>query len=161
MITVKYGKKLEAVFREPGGVRLRALIDECPNDLYSKLCFKGGGVWGEHLEQDFGADSNARALIDRHDDEELHGLMTNLAGHDLESLVEAFAHPKASRDRPCCFICYTIKCHGLPYAGHKDNHAGLMNPTQIASFRTEMGIMEGDEWKPFSGIEDRREQLRA
>ena len=59
--------------------------------------------------------------------------MTNLAGHDLPSLIEAFG--KVDHDRPICFICYTIKGFGLPFAGHKDNHAGLMTPAQMESLR--------------------------
>ena len=31
------------------------------------------------------------------------------------------------------FLAYTIKGCGLPLAGHKDNHAGLMTPAQIAA----------------------------
>ena len=52
----------------------------------------------------------------------------------MESLVEAF--DDASRDdTPTLFIAWTIKGHGLPFAGHKDNHSGLMNPTQMAALR--------------------------
>ena len=57
--------------------------------------------------------------------------MTNLGGHDLPSLLEAFG--KVDHDRPICFISYTIKGFGLPLAGHKDNHAGLMTPAQMES----------------------------
>jgi pyruvate dehydrogenase E1 component len=32
-------------------------------------------------------------------------------------------------DRLTCFIAYTIKGYGPPFAGHWDNHAGLMNRT--------------------------------
>ena len=53
--------------------------------------------------------------------------MTNLGGHDLPSLLDAFESAR-QHDRPTCFIAYTIKGHGLPLAGHKDNHAGLMTP---------------------------------
>ena len=58
-------------------------------------------------------------------------LMTNLGGHDLPALLEAFE--QRQHDRPVCFIAYTIKGFGLPFAGHKDNHAGLMTPTQMDS----------------------------
>ena len=159
--TVKYGKRLEAAFRRRGGRGLRAWIDECPNDLYSALCFKGGAAWRERLEEDFGTSGAERALIARYGDEDLHRLMTNLAGHDLESLVECFGREATDDDRPICFICYTIKGHGLPFAGHKDNHAGLMNPSQMARFREENGIAEGNEWEPFAGMEEREEELRA
>src|SRR3546814_12799839 len=52
------------------------------------------------------------------------------------------------------FIAYTIKGFGLPFAGHKDNHAGLMNPTQIAALRDQFGIAEGGEWEPYGGLGD-------
>ena len=59
--------------------------------------------------------------------------MTNLGGHDMPTLIEAFG--KVDHDRPICFIAYTIKGFGLPFAGHKDNHAGLMTPAQMESLR--------------------------
>ena len=48
-------------------------------------------------------------------------------------MVEAF--DAAQDDVPTLFIAWTIKGFGLPFAGHKDNHAGLMNPTQMAALR--------------------------
>ncbi len=68
-------------------------------------------------------------------------LMTNLAGHDMESVLDAFH--AVDDDRPTCFIAYTIKGYGLPFAGHKDNHAGLMNPDQMASFQRSMAVSPG------------------
>ncbi len=77
-------------------------------------------------------------------------LMGNLGGHDLPSLLEAFE--AASRhDRPVCFIAYTIKGHGLPLAGHKDNHAGLMTPSQMEVFRAAMNVRPGHEWDKWEG----------
>jgi pyruvate dehydrogenase E1 component len=78
--------------------------------------------------------------------------MTNLGGHCIETLTEAFA--ACDDDVPTLFIAYTIKGYGLPFAGHKDNHAGLMNPTQIAQLRSEMEIAEGEEWEPWAGLGD-------
>ncbi|MBC6439958.1 MAG: transketolase [Rhodospirillales bacterium] len=162
VVTIKYGKLLEDAFEQPGGEALRDWIDNCPNDLYSALCFKGAESWREHLERDFRKGSATRRMIDACDDEALYRLMTNLAGHDLESLIEAFDDAaSADDDRPRCFICYTIKGFGLPFAGHKDNHAGLMNPEQMAGFRKAMGIAEGDEWEPFAGLEEQRGDLQA
>ncbi len=79
--------------------------------------------------------------------------MTNLAGHDLPALLDAFG--KVDHDRPICFICYTIKGFGLPFAGHKDNHAGLMTPAQMETFRAAMSIRPGHEWDKFEGLEHR------
>ena len=70
----------------------------------------------------------------------LQRLMTNLAGHDMESVLDAFHG--ITDDRPTCFIAYTIKGYGLPFAGHKDNHAGLMNREQMAVFQRSMAVPE-------------------
>ncbi len=150
--TLKYGQRLEAAYRKPGGEALRKWIDDCPNSLYSALTFKGGASWREHLRRDLGSTVGIKALLDEHDDNSLHALMTNLAGHDMASIVEAFHAAEADEARPRCFIAYTIKGHGLPFAGHKDNHAGLMNPEQMEAFRRDQGISEGEEWEPFAGL---------
>ena len=39
VVTIKYGAQQQRAFDEPGGERLRAWIDACPNDLYSALMF--------------------------------------------------------------------------------------------------------------------------
>jgi pyruvate dehydrogenase E1 component len=67
-------------------------------------------------------------------------------------LVEAF--DAAQDDVPTLFIAWTIKGFGLPFAGHKDNHAGLMNPTQVTALRDVMGVREGHEWEPLEGVGD-------
>ena len=78
--------------------------------------------------------------------------MTNLGGHDLPSLLEAFEQAR-THDRPVCFIAYTIKGFGLPLAGHKDNHAGLMTPAQMEALRQAMQCAKGHEWEPFEGLD--------
>jgi len=85
--------------------------------------------------------------------------MTNLAGHDLEAVLEAF-HGVAD-DRPRCFIAYTIKGYGLPLAGHKDNHAGLLSRQQMEAFQQAVGIPEGLEWDPFVGLDVPADRLQA
>ena len=85
--------------------------------------------------------------------------MNNLGGHDLPSIVEAF--DKIDHDRPTCFIAYTVKGFGLPIAGHKDNHAGLMTPSQMETFRHAMDIREGHEWDLFEGLKAKPDQIKA
>jgi pyruvate dehydrogenase E1 component len=150
VVILKYGSLLEAAFREPGGEKLRAWIDNCPNQLYSALVFRGGAAWRKRLLDEIGDQGPVMRLIEARSDEELARLMTNLAGHDLPSLIEAFG--RVDHDRPICFICYTIKGYGLPFAGHKDNHAGLMTPAQMEALRQGMNIRPGHEWDPFEGL---------
>jgi pyruvate dehydrogenase E1 component len=159
VVTLKYGKRLQAAFARPGGEALRDWIDACPNSLYSALCFKGGVGWRSHLEVDLGKNPAIRAILDSHDDDQLHALMTNLAGHDMAAVLEAF-EAATSSDEPTCFIAYTIKGFGLPLAGHKDNHSGLMNLEQMQRFKTMMRIPDGAEWDRFAGLELPPERLR-
>src|SRR3989454_4859612 len=149
VVILKYGSLLQQAFREGGGERLREWIDKCPNQLYSALVFQGGAAWRKRLLDELGDQGAVTRLIEARSDVELSQLMTNLAGHDLPSLIHAFGEVK--HDRPICFICYTIKGFGLPFAGHKDNHAGLMTPSQMETFRAAMGIRPGHEWDRFEG----------
>ncbi len=152
VVTLKYGKRLEAAFAMPGGAALKDWIDNCPNDLYSALTFQGGAGFRRELEAALGHDREIVRLLEAHDDALLHLLMTNLGGHDMATIVEAF-DAAAQDETPTCFVAYTIKGWGLPLAGHKDNHAGLMTEAQLASFQSQHGIAAGDEWEKFSGLD--------
>ena len=158
VVILKYGSLLEEAFKEPGGERLRHWIDTCPNQLYSALVFGGAAAWRKHLSNDFAGDNAVSALIAKRSDAELAQMMTNLAGHDLPSLLDAFR--AADDERPTCFICYTIKGYALPFAGHKDNHAGLMTPAQMEVFRQANSVRPGHEWDKFEGLALAPERLQ-
>lgn len=160
VVTLKYGRRLEAAFARPDGEHLRRWIDDCPNSLYAALTFQGGAAWRQALLADLGRVEGIRAIIDPLTDDELAALMTNLGGHDIETLMDAFRTQDAEGDQPTCFIAYTIKGMGLPFAGHKDNHAGLMTKEQMAGFRAAMNIREGHEWDPFEGLGFPEQELR-
>jgi len=159
VVILKYGSLQQAAFREPGGDKLKRWIDNCPNQLYSALVFAGGAAWRKRLNDEIGDQGPATALIARRSDAELAALMNNLGGHDMPSLRAAFK--AATHDRPTCFICYTVKGYGLPMAGHKDNHAGLMTPAQMDAFRAAQGIRPGHEWDKFEGLATPPDEIAA
>ena len=158
VVTLKYGAQLQAVFETADGEALRQWIDDCPNSLYSALTYKGGPGWREHLRKDLGGVSGLRPIIEDYEDRDLHDLMTNLAGHDMATVLDCFQNIEG--DDPTCFIAYTVKGKELPLAGHKDNHAGLMSPEQMAEFQTRMAIPEGEEWEPMAGLDIDNGRLR-
>ncbi len=160
VVIIKYGELQRAAFAEAGGEKLRDWIDRCPNQLYSALTFQGGAAWRKRLMDDLGDQGDVSRLIEARGDDELARLMGNLGGHDLPSLLEAFEAAR-EHDRPVCFIAYTIKGFGLPLAGHKDNHAGLMTPAQVASLQEAMKVRTGREWEPFEGLEAAPAELKA
>ena len=161
VVTIKYGRKLQAAFARDGGEALRAWIDDCPNSLYSALTFQGGAAWRQALLADLGRSSALRAIIDPLADDELAALMNNLGGHDSETVTEVLRQAASEGDQPTCFIAYTIKGMGLPFAGHKDNHAGLMTKEQMEIFRRGMNIRPGHEWDFFEGLDIPEADLRA
>jgi len=94
VVTLKYGRLLEAAFARSDGHHLREWIDACPNSLYSALVYKGDEGWREHLHRDLNRYPGVRAILDDHDDAALHRLMTNLGGHDM-----ATSSPLSTRSR--------------------------------------------------------------
>lgn len=151
VVTIKYGALQRAAFAEPGGEALKRWIDSCPNQLYSALLFQGGAAWRKRLLDDLGDQGDVTALIERRSDAELSALMNNLGGHCVETLSDIFN--AIDHDRPTAFIAYTVKGWGTPLAGHKDNHAGLMNDAQMEEFRKTMAIRPGREWDRFEGLD--------
>ena len=145
-VELRYGKKLSAALdKHPA---FRDWLDNLPNADSSVLLYQGGAAWRARIDTDLG--KPGAAFLKGLDDEALGTLMSNLGGHCMETLTEAF--DAAMDDVPTLFVAWTVKGFGLPFAGHKDNHSGLMNPTQAHAMRDSFGIAEGDEWAPLAGI---------
>jgi pyruvate dehydrogenase E1 component len=159
VVVLKYGSLQQRAFAEPGGDVLRQWIDNCPNQLYSALVFQGGAAWRRRLLDEIGDQGPATRFVESRSDDELARLMGNLGGHDLPAIIDAF--DRIDHDRPVCFIAYTIKGYGLPFAGHKDNHSGLMTPAQMETLRATMNIRPGHEWDAFEGMGASASDLRA
>lgn len=152
VVNIKYGKLQQEAFKGAGGSAIRQWIDDCPNDLYSAITFQGGSVWREHLSRDLDGVKGVDIFLACYEDDVLHNIMTNLGGHDMEMVLEAF-EAASHDDTPTCFVAYTIKGFGLPLAGHKDNHAGLMTPEQMGVLKRSHNIEDGTEWDLFSGLD--------
>lgn len=159
VVIVKYGRLMREAFAEPGGEALKRWIDNCPNALYAALCFQGGAAFRKHLHDEIGDQGPITKLIDKRSDDELLALMSNLGGHDMASMLDAFE--SIDHDRPVCFIAYTIKGVGLPFQGHKDNHAGLMTVAQMEKYRDSQNIRPGHEWDRYEGLAQSAAELDA
>ncbi|MAI90906.1 1-deoxy-D-xylulose-5-phosphate synthase N-terminal domain-containing protein [Ponticaulis sp.] len=157
-VVLRHGVLQRAAFEEPGGEILKTWIQDCPNPDYSALTFQGGGAWRKRLMDDIGDQGEVSELLNKRSDEELNTLMNNLGGQCLQTLTDAF--DAIQDDKPTVFLAYTIKGWQTPLAGHKDNHAGLMNTAQMAEFQKVMGIEKGEEWDALANVED-EESLKA
>ncbi|KAJ1631722.1 transketolase domain-containing protein [Pavlovales sp. CCMP2436] len=152
VVTLKYGKRLMKAFDQPGGKQLHQWLNNVTNAEFSALIFRSGSAWREAMLRDSPSPAFAE-LVGRHTDEALHALMTDLGGHCAETLLEAFEFA-AQTEKRTVFIAYTIKGHGLPLAGHRDNHGLFLAPQQFNKLRTKLGLTEANEWAPFSGLAD-------
>ncbi|AOL23487.1 pyruvate dehydrogenase E1 component [Erythrobacter litoralis] len=150
VITLKHGKLLREAFARPGGRALEEWIENCPNADFAALTYLGGEAWRERLMKDIGRKRGVAALLASYDDPALARLMTNLGGHCIDTLIEAF--DRMDDERPTLLIAYTVKGYGLPLAGHKDNHSGMMSTAQIEGLRADLGIGEGQEWDKWAGL---------
>ena len=143
----KYGRRLGAAFAEPGGDALEAHIDAMANEAYQHLFSLDPAAAREKFL--VGADPVVHDLAGRLDDRALHRLVTDLGGHDLGVLLDAFRSCDAVTDRPSVVFAYTIKGHGLPIAGDPMNHAALLSPEQIDELRTSSELDVASEWDRF------------
>jgi pyruvate dehydrogenase E1 component len=143
----KYGRRLRALFDEPGGGALRAHIDEMSNERYQSLfALPPARVRERFLE---GADpAVVRQLADL-DDDALRDAVTNLGGHDLVELSRAYADADAAAG-PAAVFAYTVKGWGLPIAGERLNHSALLTEEQVLELRADSGVDPGDEWSRFA-----------
>jgi pyruvate dehydrogenase E1 component len=144
VVEAKYGQALQKAFAQPGGDSLRDWIDAMPNEHYQSLF----GLEPAAVRQRFldGAPAAVQEFCAGISDTELAPLVTDLAGHDLGSLLTAFAECDAESGGPSVLFAYTIKGWGLPIAGNPRNHSALLTTGQIDQLRAGLGLTEATEW---------------
>ncbi|WP_030487388.1 transketolase-like TK C-terminal-containing protein [Micromonospora chokoriensis] len=144
VVEVKYGRRLAEAYARPGGEALRDWIDAMPNEQYQSLF----GLTGQVLRKQFldGAPDGIDELIAHVDDEELGPLVTDLGGHDLQAMLDAYAQCDAVTDRPSVVFAYTVKGWGLPIAGNPRNHSALLSSEQVDTLRAAQGLTAETEW---------------
>ncbi|MER6593823.1 pyruvate dehydrogenase, partial [Micromonospora purpureochromogenes] len=144
VVEVKYGRKLAEAYARPGGAALRDWIDLMPNEQYQSLF----GLAGPALRKQFldGAPAEVGAFVADIADDELGPLVTDLGGHDLEAMLDAYAQCDAVTDRPSVVFAYTVKGWGLPIAGNPRNHSALLSTEQVDALRAANGLTAETEW---------------
>ena len=144
---VKYGSKLQKVFEEPGSEVFKIWFDEIPNEQYQSLF----GLTPQEARIRFleGSPDGVTQFLEKHKDEELFEILTDLGGHDIASLLEAFKDCDGVEDKPSVVFAYTIKGWHLPIAGDKRNHSAQISKKQIDELRTSVGLSEINEWSKF------------
>ena len=146
VITVKYGRRLEALFERAGGEALRRRIDEMPNEEYQRLLRAEPAELRERLP---GPERRARHARRRAcATTSCARAFRDLGGHDIGKLIEAYR--EVQHDRPTVIFAYTIKGWSLPIEGHPENHSALLTERAVQpSSRRQLGTDPDDPWAPF------------
>src|SRR5213596_1317864 len=162
VIEVRWGRRLRAAFRRPGGARLQQRLEAMPNAEYQRLLrLPPGAVRKTLVTSDGGkGDATLDRLLARLGDDQLAALVADLGGHDLAAILDAFDAAAGERARPSVILAHTIKGWGLPLAGDPLNHTMLLTPAQIAELRDSLGIAPGAEWEGFLPGSDEAEWVR-
>ena len=147
VLTVKYGRRLQALFDLPGGVALRRRIDEMSNPEYQRLLRFDPAELRVRLTGDGEGSAAIASLLAPIRDEDLYAAFRNLGGHDHEALDLAFA--QIDDKRPTVILAYTVKGHGLASAGHPQNHSALLNADQLSDLARRVGVDQTRPWARF------------
>lgn len=152
VIEVKYGSKLKKAFSVEGSESFKRWFDDIPNEHYQSLY----GQKIEDVRERFldGAPDGVKEHLTLYSDAELFAILSDLGGHNLESLVETFQLCDSVIDRPSVVFAYTVKGWGLPLAGDPRNHSAQISTSQIDDLRSRVGLTEEDEWDGFAPNSD-------
>lgn len=144
---VKYGSALKELFKDKKSHEFKKWFDDIPNEQYQSLF----GLEPFQARERFleGSPLSVGEFLRQFDDNELFELLTDLGGHDIPSLLEAFAECDSVNDRPSVVFAYTIKGWHLPIAGDKRNHSAQISKSQIDELRNRVGLDQSNEWERF------------
>ncbi len=148
-ITVKYGRRLQALFDRDGGGALRERIDQMPNEEYQRLLRSDAAELRERLPGSGRGRRDVAALISDLDDVELARAIRDLGGHDIPELLAAFNEADAVTDRPSVVFAFTIKAWRLATEGHPGHHSALLTVEQWEQLAEELGADPRDPWALF------------
>jgi pyruvate dehydrogenase E1 component len=146
-VKLKHGKIRERLFATPGGEEFKRVLDEELSDFEFQSLIGNGKteVIMERLEK---KSTKLKAWMKNHSPETIREAFFNLAGHDLECLVEAFTRAKQS-DKPTLIVPYTIKGFTLECQAMSGNHSAMPEREELDKYATRLGMSPQDPFSEF------------
>jgi len=147
-IKLKHGKLREKLFKKPGGEEFRRVLDEEFTDFeyQAVLAANKAELTRKVLEE---KSTKLKSWLKNYSDEDIQAAFTNLAGHDLESLVEALKVAKTDRTRPTLIVAYTIKGRGLSFQALSGNHSAMPEESELKELAVRLGASFDDPFEDF------------
>ncbi len=146
-VKLKHGKLREKLFASPGGDEFKRVLDEELSDFEFQALITSNNT-DLIVERLAKKSSKLKAWMEKRTKEEIRNAFFNLAGHDLESLVEAFAAAKQSK-KPTLIVPYTIKGYTLECQAMSGNHSAMPEREELDRYAPTVGASAAD---PFAGF---------
>lgn len=156
VIQVRHGRTRLAAFKQPGGVALRAILEQGLSDyeLQMHLLMRDPDETRRAL---IGHDKKVAKLIDKLSDKQLETVLTDLGGHDTAALVKAYKASKKDTRRPTLIVAHTVKGWGMDMYAAPGNHSELPKQDEVAALLETEGLSMERPFAPFAeGTEERR-----
>lgn len=147
-VILKHGKKRQRLFETSGGDEFQRVFDEELTDFEFQALL--GTNDAKRVRQAFlDKSSKLKGFLGKLSDEDLMEAFFNVAGHDLESLVETFEAAKES-NKPTLVVAYTIKGRGLRCAALSGNHSALPEEDELEAMAKKLGLSTESPFEDFS-----------
>jgi pyruvate dehydrogenase E1 component len=160
---LRWGRRLQAMFRRPGGEGLARRLESMRNVDYQRLLRLPGGSVRKALVTgaEGGIDAGLDRLLADVPDDSLGELVADVGGHDLALILDAYEEAWREADRPSVILAHTIKGWGLPFAGDPLNHTMVTSAAQIDALRLSLDVVPGAEWAGFPADSGEARLVRA
>lgn len=146
---LKHGAKRERLFAMPGGEEFRRVLDEEFTEFEYQALLESGRF--ERIRPLLESKSEKLKLWLRDiSDKDLTEAYLNLAGHDLEILVQALSAARSETSQPTLLVVHTIKGHGLRCQAKSGNHSTLPEPDELAEIAKKVGASDEDPFAEFA-----------
>jgi pyruvate dehydrogenase E1 component len=160
VIELRWGARVREFFERPGGHRLRERLEAMPHAAYHRVLRTAVGTAAPGARAgdlrkalvtlaDGAIDRALDAALGDIDDDALAALLTDVGGHDLALILDAFARARGNRERPTLILAHTLKGYGTALAADPMNHTALLTSAQVEALRDTLGVTAGDEWARF------------
>lgn len=151
IIELHWGNKIKEAFANgTEGQDFQSVMESLDLNDYQLLTAKSGkDIKEELLARNPELIESLDRFFAQYSDEAFYELFTDLGGHDLAELTQAYAFSKKSK-KPTLIVAHTIKGKGLrPLVGDPANHSKPLAQGEIDQLGQDLGIPQDDPFPAF------------
>lgn len=151
---LRHGRFRKEVFsRGSGGESLQNVLETALSD-YEFNSLLAGMDAKKILEAVGRYDKGAQKFLGELSESDVKRFWSDLAGHDVPTLIEAFEEAKKDPDKPVLYVIHTLKGWNLRSAAKSANHSAMMSEEEVFELRARYGL-QGKDLKAFEHFEEK------